>query len=290
MSNQRHTPAAVPFQNGFSWQRTGNRPAILQLSAACQLHDGCRNLDDSLLCSLLEQIEPSWGWLESEGRAYVQSRLRGTLGQLEILIHPQWRGRRWGSWILQRTLQHLKEQGGQQVDTWAYGDRAPTVEWLGRFGFRSQRLLLQLERPLQPCPAPCWPAGWQVRRFEHSDVEAWHQLHLRLQVDPRQAWSQQRLLRQLEDPQTPARQFWLLWQGEQLRGYVWLKGCEVFLINLDPDCRGLGLGQSLLLWALAGCQEAATVFCDATREGAVKLFERVGFLEIGRDRCLRKDL
>lgn len=290
MSNQRHTPAAVPFQNGFSWQTTGNRQAVLQLSAACQQQDGCRNLDDSLLLGLIEQLEPSWGWLEPQGRACVQARLQGTLAQFEMLVHPQWRGRGWGSWILQQTLQHLRDQGASQVDTWAYGDQENTVNWLMRAGFVPHTLLLQLERPLPPAARPEWPDGWQIRGFRSDDVEAWHQLHVHVQSDPRRAWSRERLLRQLQDPETPARQFWMLWQGSQPRGYVWLKGREVFLLAVDPDCRGQRIGESLLLWALADCPGPASAFCDASREGAVKLFRRVGFVEIARDRCLRKDL
>jgi mycothiol synthase len=280
-SYQRHTPGRVPFEETFSWHESLNLSRIRTLSQLCEQVDHCRNLDDSLLQAVLEGH--ARGWLEDEGRAYVQMGPN----QFELLVHPQWRGLGWGEWLLQASL---RLASCNYLEVWAYGDRPRVVRWLERAQFQTQRVLYSLQRPGPPPPPPDWPPGWRVQTFETETVEAWHSLHTRLQRDPERAWSRQRLLSQLLQPDTPADRFWLLWQESELRGYLWLKGEEVFMFALDPLCRGCGMGRRLLQWGLAQCPQGAWGYCDESRPEALGLYRKLGFLEVGRDRCLRRSM
>lgn len=272
-SYQRHTPGRVPFEDAFSWQERPSSQRIVALSEQCRAHDGYRNLDDGLLQEVLAGSASSW--LETEGRAYVQLGER----QVELLIHPEWRGRGWGSWLLDRVLQER-----QELITWAYGDVEATVGWLERRQFQSHRLLFKMRYEQAPPPAPQWPPGWKLQSFEPQHAGPWHQLHVSLQKDPSRAWSFHRLKRQLASPDTPPERFWLLWEGSAMRGYVWLKQNEIFMLALDPGSRGQGIGRRLLQWAMSQSQQTWG-FCDESE--TVTLYRKLGFSEEARDRCLR---
>lgn len=286
LSNHPHTPAVVPFQKAFAWQELRSPGPIATLSHLCSQHDGYRNLDDGLTQSLLQGSEQHWGWLERDGRAYVQAARRATLGQLEVLVHPEWRGLGWGQWLLDTASAWLRDRGCREVDIWAYGDVARTVDWLQRQDFQSQKVLASLARGRGKVALPDWADGWSLARFRPQDAAPWHELHSRVQRDKRQTWSLQRLYQQLQDPLTPAQNFWLLWQRKRLRGYIWLKQDEIFLWAVDPDCRGQGLGNRLLAWACS--QGGRRAFCDASNLAAMGSLQRLSFSVVSRDRCLRR--
>lgn len=279
---QRHTSARVPFARSFSWRDDLPEAAVNQLARHCAAHDGARNRDDSL---------QSWGWLEEQGQAAVLLGLQGDLGKLELHVAPECRGQGWGSWLLQAGLRELGRQGAACVDVWAYGDVERSVSWLRRQGFESRRLLFSLLRPAEPAQEVRWPAGWQVRPLASGDESSWHELHCRMQSDPRLAWSRERLEQQLADPLTPPAEFWLLWEQHELRGYAWLKSrAELFMFALAPECRGQGMGRRLLQHALGRCPGEVQAFCDEARSAALGLLRSSGFRERGRDRCLRRSL
>jgi len=273
-SYQRHTPGRVPFEDAFSWHGSVCAQGIRALSELCARHDGHRNLDDGLLQQVL--AGSAQAWLENQGRAYVQ---RGAT-QLELLIHPQWRGQGWGSWLLAKAL-----ETGPEVTAWAYGDRDSTVQWLERNQFTSHRLLYKMVFQEAPPPPPEWPTPWRLETFQEGQAEEWHRLHVGLQKDPVRAWSLDRLHLQLKQPETPPSRFWLLWEGVQMRGYVWLKQDEIFLLALDPAARGQGIGRRLLQWAMSQAEQAWG-FCDQSE--TLGLYRKLGFSEVGRDRCLRR--
>lgn len=306
MSHHLHTDSAVPPLDPFSWKLTKTEDEIRQLSQACRLVDGCRNLDDGLLLAALDGKASAW--TDQNTTAYLAV---SDQGRLELLVHPKLRGQGLGTQLLERGLERLKEiqtlkgvqtsqglqelQGLQSVQgllatVWAYGDKAPTVAWLERHGFTSERVLYQLQRePSAQHPVEFDP-GWNLRPFTPKDTTAWHDLHVSLQTDPSRAWTLEALERQLRRPETPASDFWLLWQGETLRGYLWLKGSEIFLFAIDPAVRGQGLGGKLLAFGLSKTDGVASVFCDDQRAAALGLYKKYGFQEVARDRCLRRSL
>jgi GNAT superfamily N-acetyltransferase len=273
-SYQRHTPGRVPFEGAFSWQESPCARATGALSACCSAYDGHRNLDDSLLQEV--QAGAALAWLEPEGRAYMQLGAH----QLEILVHPDWRGLGWGSWLLQRALSERP-----RVTSWAYGDRQETVRWLENHQFQTHRVLSKMVFLQAPPEPPDWPEGWSLRPYQPEDAEAWHRLHVSLQTDPDRAWSLQRLQRQLQT--TSPERFWLLFEGSLMRGYLWLKEEEIFLLALDPASRGQGVGRRLLQWALSQSRQTWG-FCD--QPATLELYRRLGFSEVGRDRCLRRSV
>ena len=137
---------------------------------------------------------------------------------------------------------------------------------------------------------PAWPAGVELRLCGEADADPWHALHCRLQSEPARAWSRQQLEWQLRQPETPPAQLGLLWQGDQLLGYLWMKRwaerSEVFMYALTPEARGRGLGRQLLAWGLARFPGPSFAFCDLSRPAALRTLLGAGFQESCRDACL----
>lgn len=285
MSYHRHTEPAVPSLGSISWNLATSEAEIRRLSRACEVVDGCRNLEDSLLWAALDGR--AGGWCDPRRRVYIAVSDRG---RVEILVHPETRGLGLGTLLLERGVARCRELGCSFVRTWAYGDKPRTVGWLRRQGFESERVLYRLRRSQVAAEAPVWDPGWSVSSFRPEDAGQWHELHCSLQSDPTRAWTLEALHRQLHRPDTPASSFWLLREGELLRGYLWLKGSELFLFALDPRVRGRGLGAKLLAWGLSRLKSEAFVYCDDERPEALSLYRKFGFEETARDRCLKRPL
>ena len=251
------------------------------LSRICSDHDGHRNLDDTLV----EQARSGAAWSLWQGeRGYAQARSSGSWGQAEVLVHPQWRKQGLGSQLLEAAEQWLLARGVSEVDCWAYGDGKQSVGWLQKRGYQHQRLLYRLERRGLVVTAPELPTNWSMRAFQ-GEVADWLNLHRRLQLDPRSAWDDARLRQQLNQG---SEGFWLLWEGPTLRGYVWLRRQEVFMLGVDPHLVGQGWGHRLLQWAISHHQDELFAYCDDTRLPALRMYSRLGFEEKGRDRCMRR--
>ena len=63
---------------------------------------------------------------------------------------------------------------------------------------------------------------------------------------------------------------------------------EIYVISVDPDFQGLGLGRSLALTGLdwlAARAPTGMLYVDASNTGAVKLYRTLGFHEDHVDRC-----
>lgn len=254
---------------------------VRELSTACSAADGCRNLDEGLLWAAVEGRASAW-W-DPAGQSYLAVCPQG---RLELLVHPGRRGQGIGTALLREGVGRLCQLKAPRVSLWAYGDRTPSVAWLKRHGFVTERVLYRLDRVGEKVELFEWGSGWSVRPFRFEDAEAWHSLHTSLQLDPSRAWSLETLRRQLQDPRTAATEFFLLWEGAQLRGYLWLKGLELFMFAVDPSYRGRGLGSKLLAYGLNRLQGEAFVYCDDQRPAALALYRKFGFQESARDRCL----
>ena len=281
MSYQRHTERPLPGLESFSWDLSADEKKVRDLSSACSAADGCRNLDEVLLWAAAEGR--AWAWWDPTGQSYLAVCPQG---RLELLVHPTLRGQGVGTALLREGVARLRELKVPRVSVWAYGDRAPSVVWLERHGFVTEQVLYRLDRVGEKVEFFEWGPDWSVRLFRSEDAEAWHSLHTSLQLDSSQAWSLETLRRQLQDPRTPAAEFFLLWQGSRLRGYLWLKGSELFMFALDPSCRGRGLGSKLLAFGLNRLEGDAFVYCDDKRPAALALYRKFGFQESARDRCL----
>jgi mycothiol synthase len=193
---------------------------------------------------------------------------------------------------------------------WAHGEQAGASELATSLGFVRSRVLWQMRRSLlAPLPRPDLPRDIELRPFRPgTDDGAWLDLNSRAFADlPDQGgWVADDLERRLREPWFSAAGFLTAWQDDHMVGFHWTKvhgghtgGShphpafgEVYIVGIDPRLRGAGLGKALTLSGLHHLRSLglsqAMLYVDATNEGAIGLYEALGFARWDSDVLFRR--
>ncbi len=210
----------------------------------------------------------------------------------ELVVHPAFRKRGHGRALL-RAL--LAEAGGP-LRVWAHGDLPAAAALAEAEGLARARALFQLRRPAAgPLPEVELADGVRLRTFEPGgDERAWLRLNGRAFADhPEQgAWTLDDLRdREAEDWFDPAG-FFLAERAGVPAGFHWTKAHpggigEVYVVGVDPDAQGLGLGRALTLAGLHHLRDRGLdefmLYVDESNTAAVRLYESLGFTRYAVD-------
>jgi mycothiol synthase len=235
--------------------------------------------------------------------AYAQVTRGNDSWALELVVHPHHRYEldRIGPDLLGSAIDIVASEGGGHVHWWVFEATAAHEALAQRLGLRPGRLLLQMRRPL---PVGL-PFELDTRPFVvGQDEEAWLQVNNRaFHKHPEQGgWDLATLrLREAESWFDP-NGFVLHERDGRLAGFCWTKVHtdhepvlgEIYVIAVDPDFHGLGLGRAL---TLAGLDHVASsgvpvgmLYVDAENEAAVHLYRSIGFTEHHADRAFVGDI
>jgi mycothiol synthase len=187
------------------------------------------------------------------------------------------------------------------LTAWLPGTIAPVERALVHLGFVADRRQHQMRVPL-PRPDPIRiPEGVILRAFRPgADDDAWLRVNNRAFANhPDQGgWVVEILARRMAEPWFDPAGFLLAWRGAALAGFCWTKVHdaperlgEIFVIGVDPDAQGIGLGRALVL---AGLDHLARVrdcpngilYVAAANDPAVSLYESIGFAVVRTDTAL----
>ncbi len=145
----------------------------------------------------------------------------------------------------------------------------------------------------------------RVRTFEPGrDEAAWLELNNRaFKNDPDQSgWVEETLRRREDEPWFEPAGFLLAVDEQGLAGFCWTRlhpaappvepvplG-EIYVIGVDPDRQGSGLGRALTLGGLADLHDrqhapVGMLFVDAANTAAVDLYRSLGFTLARADRA-----
>ena len=219
--------------------------------------------------------------------------------EAELVVAPAARRRGVGTALLGR-LEELAS--GRPLRVWAHGELPGSAELARGRGYERARVLLQMRRPLggvDPDPHPRLPADVAVAAFRPgTDEDAWLRVNARaFAAHPEQGrWTRTDLaLREAEEWFDPAG-FFLAWRGEptgpRLLGSHWTKVHpageagdapigEVYVLGIDPDAQGMGLGRALTDLGLAHLRARGLshvlLYVEEDNTAAVALYERTGF-------------
>ncbi len=214
----------------------------------------------------------------------------------ELTVHPERRRRGIGGRLVAEIAEHL---GGRPFRLWAHGEHIGAIALAERYGLTRDRVLLKLRRLVDEAAfdEPVFPDGVTVRPFTPgrdeaavADVNArafaWH---------PEQGrWTVEDVRVREEEPWFDPAGFLLAVEtladgtSERVVGFHWTKvpdatagHGEVYVLAVDPDHHGRGLGSALTLAGLHHLRDrgirTVTLYVEADNEPAIRTYQRLGF-------------
>ncbi len=292
---------------------------VRDLAAAAEAADGHPPLGDGVWRDMAHPAPTSAGFLALENRVpagYLHLATDGgTVARattLSLVVHPAHRnGGKVAGALVERALAHRSRTGPDldpaapgHVLLWLFGDQPD--DFATRAGFTVERELHQMRvaLPLTGDPVAQWPDGVSVRAFVPGrDDAAWLAVNNRaFAADPDQSgWDEAMLRERMAEPWFDPAGFLLAFDDRGLAGFCWTKihpaappnepaplG-EIYVIGVDPDRQGTGLGRALVVAGLASIAKrgirVGMLFVDAANAPAVALYEALGFTTARVDRA-----
>jgi len=283
-----------------------DRDALHRLLDASAAADGRYPLSDHLRLELAHGGAPGFAAVTvTEGdhmAGYAQLATINGTRNVELAVHPDHRG---GAAIEHRLLataiELIAHDGGGAVQWWAFDAGPADAALASSVGLQMTRELLQMRVPL-PLGRP---VDVTTRAFvPGQDDDAFLAVNNRaFSSHPEQGgWTRDTLRqRQDEDWFDPAG-FLLHERDHRLAAFCWTKlhreespvlG-EIYVIAVDPDFQGLGLGNQLTLAGLASIAargvDVGMLYVDGGNATAVTMYERLGFTVHRTDRAFTTDV
>ncbi len=235
------------------------------------------------------------------GYAHTRWNPRGTTPRLavEVVVHPELYGSDVARLLLWETRSVLGRAGGGVLYLWVHRVDDPHDTLAVRLGFKVQRELAFMSRRLdEPPREPQVPDGVVLRAYrpDVDDDEFLRVNNAAFEGHPENGgWDRAELaLRRAFDWFDPDGLI-MAWRGDRCVGFHWTKWHshdsdevpahepvgEVYVLGIDPDEQGTGLGRALLLAGLRHlyareCRQSI-LYVDRANTGAVKLYESEGF-------------
>lgn len=190
----------------------------------------------------------------------------------------------------------------RSIDRWFVTDATMDLERAvaAELGLEQTRELWQMRVPL---PRPSDPPDLPVRAFvPGEDEEAWLRVNRRAFASHREQGdlSLEGLLAKEREPWFDARGFLLHETAGEVDGFCWTKVHadadppvgEIFVIGIDPDAVGRGLGRALVLAGLDHLRDRglteAMLYVDDDNGPAVRLYRNLGFVTVARDKLFER--
>jgi mycothiol synthase len=213
----------------------------------------------------------------------------------EVVVSPVARRRGIGSKLIEAGL----AEGGDGARVWAHGNLEPARATAAAMGLTVARELLQMRGGLTDLPPVTVPSDVRLTTYSGPEDDAgllrvnnaafaWH---------PEQGgWTEDDIAERRDESWFDADGLFLAFDANEpgkLLGFHWTKTHgqersdpgivlgEVYVVGVDPDAQGRGLGATLTLAGLHHLAErgADTVmlYVEADNEAAVKTYRRLGF-------------
>jgi mycothiol synthase len=225
--------------------------------------------------------------------AYAQISGGNESSSLEIVVHPNHRHElpEIGAELIMHALTVVAAGGGGRLSWWV-SEPTPIERALADdAGMHLDRTLLQMRRPL---PAER-DVTVETRAFvPGADETAWLAVNNRAFADHGEqgGWTMETLRLRQQEPWFNPEGFRIHERDGRVAAFCWTKihppeaaggqelG-EIYVIAVDPDFHGLGLGTQLTLAGLEHLAErgitTGLLYVDADNTTAVAMYERLGF-------------
>jgi mycothiol synthase len=219
----------------------------------------------------------------------------------ELVIHPAHRRQGLGA-ALAGALVTAADDLALRV--WAHGDLSAAAALARSAGFQRFRALWQLRRSLEdPLPSPAFPPGTTLRTFlVGHDEDEWLRLNRRaFAKHPEQgSWTGRDLELREAEPWFNPDDFFIAERDGAMVGFHWTKvhktedgGIgEVYVVGVDPDAHGGGIGRALTLAGLHHLRKRGfaqvMLYVDEDNVPAIALYQNLGFARWHTDVMYRR--
>jgi mycothiol synthase len=297
------------------------RDQVLDLAAAAAAEDGVAPLSEQAMLHLRydgavpeqgpdaerdsgEESRPGLDLITAEAgqvTGYAHLDADGAAGaSAELVVDPARRRRGAGRALL---TELTARAGDAPLRIWAHGDLPAAAALARAAGLSRVRALWQMRRSLrEPFSDPAVPAGVTLRAFVPGrDENEWLRVNGRAFAShPEQgAWTRSDLaVREKEAWFDPAG-FFLAERDGHVVGFHWTKvdgsgPGEVYVVGVDPDEQGTGLGRALTLTGLRYLRDErrlpeVTLYVDESNTAAIHMYSRLGFTRFSADVMYGRD-
>jgi mycothiol synthase len=228
---------------------------------------------------------------------YAQLELGPALDTGQLMVAPE--ARRGG--VGGALLAALLERAEHPLQLWALGDPPAAAVLARESGLERVRALSIMTRALDDdLPGIPPPPGVTIRAFvPGTDENAWLAVNARAFADhPEQGRiSGADLAERMAEPWFDPAGFLLAERDGRVIGFHWTKQQagrlgEVYVIGVDPDAGGGGVGRALLFAGLRHLRERGNteveLYVESDHERAIRLYTSAGFTESSRDVLYRQ--
>jgi mycothiol synthase len=222
----------------------------------------------------------------------------------ELVVHPAHRRQGLGTALVGALA---AEAAGHPLRLWAHGDLPAAAALARSAGFERIRALWQMRRSLdEPLPeGRALPAGMTLRTFRvGQDEDQWLRLNGRaFAKHPEQgSWTRRDIDLREEEPWFDPDGFFIAERDGAMAGFHWTKihpakageepVGEVYVVGVDPDAHGGGLGTALTLAGLrylkARGLHQVMLYVDEDNEPAIRVYQNLGFTRWRADAMYRR--
>lgn len=279
------------------------------LVGAAERADGHRPMSDHLWLDLAHGGRAGFAGLlawepgHSHPVAYAQVSRGNDSWALELVVHPHHRYEmaEIGPELLQAALEVVAQGGGGSVSWWVFEPTVAHERLAAAMGLHPGRTLFQMRRPLPLDVESSLP----TRAFVPGhDEAAWLHVNNRaFAAHPEQGgWSLDTLLAREREPWFDPEGFRLHERDGRLAAFCWTKVHrdqqpvlgEIYVIAVDPDFHGHGLGRTMTVAGLDHLAKAGVpmgmLFVDAENAPALGLYRDLGFEVHRTDRAFVGDI
>jgi mycothiol synthase len=210
----------------------------------------------------------------------------------ELVVHPNFRRRGLGTTLVKELM---TSSVNGRLRLWAHGESEASAALAACLGFKRQRTLWQMRRSLRAeLPVPVFPESVTLSTFQSArDEDEFLRVNAAsFQGLPDQAaWDRQDLEQRLREDWFEPEGIIMAWADGSLAGFHWTKvhggGTshepigEVYVLAVDPDWQGKGLGRALTLAGLHHLRDRGLsqvmLYVDSSNESAIGLYTGLGF-------------
>jgi mycothiol synthase len=263
--------------------------SLVELAERASAADGVAPLNEASLLALRDRVRARVLVQQPDGagRTVAAAYAAGD-APVELVVDPSRRREGLG----RRILDELLADGEDRF--WAHGDLPGAQALAASAGLTAERTLLVLRLTFDGAPDPeRVPDGIVLRTFEPGDVDAVVGVNARAFAHHPEQGAMDRAdmeRRMASDWFDPAGLFVAERDGRVV-GFHWTKvedGIgEVYVVGIDPDAQGGGLGTALTARGLRHLHERGLPVVDLYVEGdngpALTVYRRLGFVDHARD-------